>query len=86
MSEFSDLLSQFIHDKNIKVYSMVRYCDIDRSTMYKIINGKRNPPTPAIVDKMAEFMHLTPLEYEQFQTAYQITITGRTTYFNRKSV
>lgn len=65
---------------------MVRYCDIDRSTMYKIINGKRNPPTPAIVDKMAEFMHLTPLEYEQFQTAYQITITGRTTYFNRKSV
>ncbi len=86
MSEFSDLLTQFIHDKNIKVYSMVRYCGIDRSTMYKIINGKRNPPSPALVDKIAEFMHLTPLEYEQFQTAYQITVTGRTTYFNRKSV
>ncbi len=86
MSEFSDLLTQFIHDKDIKVYAMVRYCNIDRSTMYKIINGKRNPPTPVIVDKMAEFMHLTPLEYEQFQTAYQITVTGRTTYFNRKSV
>lgn len=86
MSEFSDLLSQFIHDKNIKVYSMVRYCNMDRSTMYKIINGKRNPPSPRIVDKIAEFMHLTPPEYEKFQTAYQITVTGRTTYYKRKSV
>lgn len=86
MSEFSDLLSQFIREKDIKVYSMVRYCNMDRSTMYKIINGKRNPPSKKIVDKIAEFMHLTPPEYEKFQTAYQITVTGRTTYYKRKSV
>ena len=44
MSAFSDTLSQFIDDKKIKVYSMAKYCDTDRSTMYKFISGKRNPP------------------------------------------
>ena len=34
MSAFSDTLSQFIDDKKIKVYSMAKYCDTDRSTMY----------------------------------------------------
>ena len=42
MSEFSDLLSSYIDEKEIKVYSLLEYCNIDRSTMYKIINGKRS--------------------------------------------
>ena len=48
MSAFSDTLSQFIDDKKIKVYSMAKYCDTDRSTMYKFISGKRNPPSDEI--------------------------------------
>lgn len=39
MSEFSDLLSSYIDEKEIKVYSLLEYCNLDRSTMYKIING-----------------------------------------------
>lgn len=50
MSEFSNILSQFIHEKNIKVYPLSKYCDFDRATMYKIINGKRNPPSRDIVN------------------------------------
>ena len=53
MSAFSDTLSQFIDDKKIKVYSMAKYCDTDRSTMYKFISGKRNPPSDEIIKKMA---------------------------------
>ena len=60
MSAFSDTLSQYISDKNVKVYSMAKYCDTDRSTMYKFISGKRNPPSDEIIKKMAQFMHLTP--------------------------
>ena len=71
MSEFSNILSQFIHTKNIKVYPLSKYCDFDRSTIYKIINGKRKPPSPDVIDKMAEFMHLTPTEYDQFKEAYR---------------
>ena len=39
MSDFSDLLSKYIQEKNIQVASMVKYCGIDRSAMYKIIKG-----------------------------------------------
>ena len=35
MSDFSDLLSKYIQEKNIQVASMVKYCGIDRSAMYK---------------------------------------------------
>lgn len=44
MSDFSDLLSKYIQEKNIQVASMVKYCGIDRSAMYKIIKGKHHPP------------------------------------------
>lgn len=85
MSEFSNILSQFIHTKNIKVYPLSKYCDFDRSTIYKIINGKRKPPSPDVIDKMAEFMHLTPTEYDQFKEAYEITLIGSDNYYRRKS-
>lgn len=85
MSEFSNTLSQFIHEKNIKVYSLIKYCNFDRSTMYKIINGKRNPPSKETVDKMAEFMHLTPAEHRYFLEAYEITKTGADNYYRRKN-
>ncbi len=85
MSEFSNTLSQFIHEKNIKVYSLIKYCNFDRSTMYKIINGKRNPPTKETIDKMAEFMHLTPTEYIRFVEAYEITKIGADNYYRRKN-
>ena len=67
MSEFSDLLSSYIDEKEIKVYSLLEYCNLDRSTMYKIINGKRNPTSEAVFQKIAEFLHLTPVEYRKFK-------------------
>ena len=42
MSVFSDTLTRYIEHKNIKVFSLAKYCNLDRSTMYKILNGKRN--------------------------------------------
>ena len=53
MSAFSDTLSQYISDKNVKVYSMAKYCGTDRSSMYKFISGKRNPPSDEIIKKWA---------------------------------
>ena len=64
MSVFSDTLTRYIEHKNIKVFSLAKYCDLDRSTMYKILNGKRNPPSPEVFEKMTQFMHLTPIEYK----------------------
>lgn len=86
MSVFSDLLSAYINEKQIKILSLAKYCDIDRSTMYKVMNGKRNPPSQETLKKMAHFMHLTPVEHQKFQEAWKITRIGEELYYKRKSV
>ena len=63
---------------------MLEYCSLDRSTMYKIINGKRNPTSEAVFQKIAEFLHLTPAEYQKFKEAYTISKIGRDLYYKRK--
>ena len=62
MSVFSDLLSEYITMKDVGVYPLSQFCGLDRSFMYKIINGKRNPSGEDVVRKMAQFMQLTPQE------------------------
>lgn len=86
MSIFSEVLSELIQQKEIKVFSMVKYCHLDRSTMYKIINGKRNPPAPDVYKKMTDFMRLTPTENQRLTEAWKITRMGSETYYKRKSV
>lgn len=86
MSAFSDTLSQYISDKNVKVYSMAKYCDTDRSSMYKFISGKRNPPSDEIIKKMAQFMHLSPMEWQKFKETWDVARIGADAYYKRKSV
>lgn len=86
MSEFSDLLTQHIHSKDIKTYALAQYCGLDRSNMYKIINGKRKPSSADIVEKMAKFMQLSPTEEKDLEEAYQITLAGSGNYYRRKEV
>lgn len=86
MTAFSTLFSAHIKNKNIRTYPLAQYCGIDRSNMYKLINGKRNPSSESVVQKMADFMKLTPLERKELLEAYQITITGYETYYRRKNI
>ena len=37
MSEFSDLLSLFIKNREVNVSVLTGYCDLDRSTMYVLL-------------------------------------------------
>ena len=86
MSIFSDILNELIREKEVKIFSMAKYCGLDRSTMYKIISGKRNPPSPDLFEKMTAFMRLTPSEYQRLAEAWKIARIGSETYFSRKSV
>ena len=58
----------------------------DRSTMYKFINGKRRPSSISLVRKMADFMLLTPAEYQLLSEAYRISLVGPEIYFRRKYI
>ena len=86
MSEFSYVLSRHVHGKNIKTYALAQYCGLDRSNMYKIINGKRKPTSLEMVHKMARFMHLSPAEEQELEEAYQITLSGYDNYYRRRDV
>lgn len=67
MSIFSDSLKHYIERNNIRVLPLARYCDIERSTVYKFITGKRLPHSLELVEKMAQFMRLSPLETEKLK-------------------
>ena len=64
MSEFSELLTHYVHSKDVKTYALAQYCGLDRSNMYKIINGKRKPASADIVTKICKFLHLLPAALE----------------------
>lgn len=86
MSQFSELLSQYMERKDVQTYRLAQYCGYDRANMYKIIKGKRNPPGINFVEKVAEYMHLLPSEKESLYEAYQISVVGQDNYYRRKSV
>ena len=67
MSEFSQMLSKFIKERDTNIYMLAKYCNYDRANMYKLTSGKRNAPDLPFVKKLAEYMHLSPDE-EKLQT------------------
>ena len=70
MPDFATLLSEHIHNKNIKTYALAQYCNLDRSNMYKIIKGQRKPSSLEMVEKMCKFMHLSPSEQADMEEPY----------------
>ena len=71
MSAFSDILKNYVHEKNVNVSSLASYCETDRSTFYKFIIGKREPASTELVEKIASFIKLTPLETHQLREAWK---------------
>ena len=86
MTSFSALLSSFVEQKHIQIHPLTLYCNVDRSTMYKYINGKRLPPRQELVERIADYMRLSPSEHEELMTAWMIAQVGEEAYYNRKNV
>lgn len=70
MSAYSEILQKYIAEKNIKISKLVQYCGMERSSMYKIINGKRKPANWEMVKRIANYIQLTPKECETYYDAY----------------
>ena len=86
MSVFSDMLRNYIHEKDVKVGALAHYCNLERSTVYKFINGKREPMSAELVEQIAYFIKLTPLETHQLREAWKMTRMGEDAYYIRKSI
>ena len=79
MSVFSDMLKVYVHEKDVKVGALAQYCETERSTVYKFINGKREPQSAGLVEKIASFMKLTPLETYRLREAWKMARMGEDT-------
>lgn len=86
MNTFSELLSFLVHQKDIPVYPMTQYCEIERTMMYRYLNGKSIPESQTMVERMADFMRLSPTEREQLITAWHIQKVGPENWHNRRCV
>ena len=86
MSEFSDLFSMLVSSRDINVTGLAAYCGLDRSTMYKLLNGRRNPSSREQVLRISEFMNLNPLENRELLNAYLITRIGWDVFCRRTAV
>ncbi len=86
MSIFSDMLKTYIHEKDIKVGALAHYCNLERSTVYKFINGKRVPMSAELVEQIAHFIKLAPPETHRFREAWKMSHMGENTYYINKSI
>lgn len=86
MSTYSDLLRKYITKKNIKIVQLIQYCELERSYMYKIINGKRKPASLQMVQKIADFMQLSPIENQEYYQAYYRTVFGDELYEQNRQI
>lgn len=77
VSEYSELLKKYMKEKNIKVDTIVQYCDIERSSMYKILTGKRKVTKIDLAKKIANYMQLSPYECEEYYEAYYRSLVGK---------
>lgn len=85
MSKFSDLLNTYIEEKGVKIYPLAQYCKIDRSAVYRFINGTRVPSEQSVVQQMADYLKLTPQQKSRFYEAWEIANTGEGLWYQRKT-
>lgn len=85
MSKFSDLLNTYIEERGVKIYPLAQYCKIDRSAVYRFINGTRIPSEQSVVQQMADYLKLTPQQKARFYEAWEIANIGESLWHQRKA-
>lgn len=86
MNPFSQLLSSYVNASNVNVSKMASYCEIDRSSMYKILQGTRKPGTLDLVVRISHYLNLSPEQTELLTEQYEILQIGQKTYGRRKAI
>lgn len=88
MSSFSQKLQALIQPRidkgQLTIYGLARNSKIDRSSLYKFINGERLPASAAILDRLAEALRLSPSQAYELRAAYDISRMGEEHYLRRR--
>ena len=86
MHPFSSCLNTLLTTRNIKKTALSQYLNIDRSTLHQILNGKRLPVSPEIIDTIASYLSLCPEEHAALKEAWTIEKITPQVYYRRRHV
>ena len=85
MSAYSRFLKKTVKEKDICVAKMAQYCNMDRSLMYKVINGK-NKISKIYAKKIANYLKLTPAECQQYYENFYKLVYGEEVYRHKYQI
>lgn len=86
MSVLSQKLCYFLEQRGLNVAELSRRCQIERSTLYQYLKGKRPLQNTAQLGAIMSELHLTPDERAEIMKAYEITQIGLRNYNRRCKV
>lgn len=86
MNPFSNKLHSFLEEKQVKIPDIERFTGINRSTLYKLVNGQREPTSVEVVYQLEDSLCLNHLQREELTEAYYLTRMGTLSYYGRKEV
>lgn len=80
MSNFSNLLREYIYRNNIKIQSLAKTSGVDRTLIQKMLTGDRIPADKEVLEKLIESLMLSPRQGRQLRESYHIARIGEDTY------
>lgn len=86
MSLFSEKLSEYVAQKNIKIYQLSKLSGIERTWLQKMLNGSRKPSSKTQVLHLAQALSLTMEETQELLDLYAILEMGEENWNRRRSV
>lgn len=86
MNPFASKLQALLDEKQFKILDLERFTGINRSTLYKFLNGQREPTGIDVVYQIADCLCLNHLQREELTEAYYLTRMGPLSYYGRKEV
>lgn len=85
MSQFSEKLKYLIEESGTNIYQLAKNAGLDRTTIQRSITGERLPGT-AFVEKLCDFLRVSPRERKDLMELYSINKIGEKTYAGRKYI
>lgn len=86
MGDFSNQFRKIIHENNIRIYKLVEVLGLERSTIYKVMSGKRLIGDVNVVKKFIEYIGLDEAEAEELIKNYYKDKLGKEKYEYIESV
>ena len=83
MGKFSEILKKHFESGKFSAYHLANATKIDRSTLYKILQGRRVPSSIDLVEKIIQFMGMDNNTADKLREAYFIDKYGEENYRSR---